>query len=194
MNCPKRNQIEDDEANQYAKNEDFCKLFRDHMDGLYILALLLTGDHKKAEVCFVSSLEDCVIGNRVFKHWAHSWAKRVIIRNAIRALQPGRGRADSFFTTTIPSNEGKGWEIGHGRSEIDRVLALEDFERFVFVMSVLERYSELECALLLSCPTMEIGRSRSQALEQIGEAACTPCSDRVSAWHRSDGVTLTASV
>ena len=47
------------------------------------------------------------------------------------------------------------------------MLALEDFERFVFVMAVVERYSEHECALLLGCARRYIEQARTQALAQL---------------------------
>ena len=47
------------------------------------------------------------------------------------------------------------------------VLGLGDFERFVFVISVLEHYSEHECALLLSCSSKEIREARARALKEL---------------------------
>src|ERR1700685_2942697 len=77
-------------ATPYASSPDFGRIFDEHMNDLYLLSLLLTADREKAEQCFVSGLEDAVEGNPVFKEWARSWARRVIIVNAVRAinLQP----------------------------------------------------------------------------------------------------------
>jgi DNA-directed RNA polymerase specialized sigma24 family protein len=50
---------------------------------------------------------------------------------------------------------------------MDAVLGLEDFERFVFVMSVLEHYSEHDCALLLGCSAREVREARGRALEEL---------------------------
>lgn len=47
------------------------------------------------------------------------------------------------------------------------VLALEDFERFVFVLSVLERYPAPKCAALLGTLTQEILETRIRALQHI---------------------------
>ena len=46
-------------------------------------------------------------------------------------------------------------------------MALEDFERFVFVMSVLDHYSEQDCALFLDCSVLEILETRTRALEKL---------------------------
>jgi DNA-directed RNA polymerase specialized sigma24 family protein len=52
---------------------------------------------------------------------------------------------------------------------VDRLLSLRDFDRFVFVMSVLERYSEHECALLLGCTPPDVREARTRALQHISE-------------------------
>jgi len=52
---------------------------------------------------------------------------------------------------------------------IATVLALEDFERFVFVLSVLERYSDQDCSILLSCSREDVRAARIRALQQISE-------------------------
>ena len=46
----------------YANNAEFQKVFKENMDGMYLLSFLLTTDHAKAEECFVSGLEDCAEG------------------------------------------------------------------------------------------------------------------------------------
>ena len=50
---------------------------------------------------------------------------------------------------------------------MDAVLRLADFERFVFVMSVLEHYSEHDCAFLLGCSDREIREGRTRALKEL---------------------------
>jgi len=153
------------QANAYATGEDFCSVFIENLNELYQLSFLLTADHHKAEQCFVTGLEDSARENHVFKEWARSWAKRVIIQNAIRQLKP-RPLATSFSLAPPPdvvplaSDQGRHFEV-------DQVLALEDFERFVFVMSVLERYSEHECSLFLNCSLHEIRDARARAIADL---------------------------
>jgi DNA-directed RNA polymerase specialized sigma24 family protein len=143
-------------ANEYVPGEDFYRVFTENLDGLYQLALLLTGDPEKAEQCFVAGLEDSVKAGPPFKEWTHSWAKRVIIKNAIRAVRPHPGATGSPVTA-----------YSENRSTMENVLALGDFERFVFVMSVLERYSEQECSMLLGCSLQDVRTARIQALKQL---------------------------
>ena len=52
---------------------------------------------------------------------------------------------------------------------MDAVLGLADFERFVFVLCVLERYREHECALLLNCSASEVREARAQAIEELAD-------------------------
>lgn len=46
----------------------------------------------------------------------------------------------------------------------------DDFERFVFVMSVLEQYSDQECLLLLASSPREIREARARAFAQLGKS------------------------
>ena len=73
-------------SNVYATRNDFCHIYIEEMNGLFLLSLLLTGDPQKAEQCFLSGFEDSVRNNYVFKERAHSWARRSIMLQAIRLL------------------------------------------------------------------------------------------------------------
>jgi DNA-directed RNA polymerase specialized sigma24 family protein len=155
-------------ANQYATRDDFCRMFRKELDRLYGLLFLLTKDQAKAEGCFLAGFEDCMTATHVFEEFALSWARRALIQQAIRVLQPRPGRqrpwlkqggAESIDFVAKPQ-----W-----LAAMDGVSSLEAFERFVFVLSVLERYSEHECALLLSCSPRDIRKARRNALQQIAK-------------------------
>jgi hypothetical protein len=153
-------------ANQYATRDDFLTIFTKELDNLYGLLFLLTKDQAKAEQCFVAGLEDCVNANHVLKDWALSWARRALVQQAIRELQPQpdqqpplsrQGVADAINLVADPKRQ----------VAMDGVLSLERFERFVFVMSVLERYSEHECSLFLRCSPRDIRNARLGAFQQI---------------------------
>jgi len=152
----------------YASSDDFCQIFRGDMNSLYLLSFLLTADREKAEQCFVSGLEDAVEGNPVFKEWAHSWARRAIIRNAVRVIEPrpveGRG-------ASIPGSD-KTRDLAPAAEpmEIAAILTLRVFERFVYVITVLEHYSDYECSLLLGCTRRDVLSARTRALRQIAGA------------------------
>jgi DNA-directed RNA polymerase specialized sigma24 family protein len=154
-------------AAAYANKDDFRRIFDENMNSLYLLAFLLTADHGWAEQCFVSGLEDAVKGNPVFREWAHSWARRAIIQNAVRLIKPrpddGSGRLSSASVDsdykTLPAER---------QVEVSAVLGLEPFERLVYVMTALEHYSDHECSLQLGCARRDVLPARLRALEQIG--------------------------
>jgi DNA-directed RNA polymerase specialized sigma24 family protein len=153
------------EPTPYATRSDFCRIFKKDMNRLYLLSFLLTGNHSLAEKCFVSGLEDSAKGNPVFKEWADSWARRAVIQNAIRRVRP---RAKGGSESGAESDHSAGHALQP--PEIAGVLLLPAFERFAFVMSVLEGYSDQESSLLLGCTRAEVAEARSQALSRIGES------------------------
>ncbi|HXJ87997.1 MAG TPA: hypothetical protein VMS18_14335 [Candidatus Binatia bacterium] len=150
-------------------------MFAEKLDDLYQLCLLVTGDHERAEQCFVTGLEQCFKANGIFKDWARCWAKRVIIQIAIREFQPHPGVARSF-SIPVATHMCDFPREGEGHFELAAVLVLEDFERFVFVMSVLEGYSDHDCGLLLGCTRRQIKEARILALVQLMESPLTASS------------------
>jgi DNA-directed RNA polymerase specialized sigma24 family protein len=161
--------IEPRKTDEYATSEDFCKLFTEEMARLYLLSFLLTADHEKAEECFVDGLEDCVKGNSAFREWARSWARRTILKNAIRLVDPRPSRAGGAFAEIHREADGKRQRTQDQHPVIASVLGLGDFDRFVFVMLVLERYSEKECSVLLGWSQQDVGEARMRAAQQIAE-------------------------
>jgi DNA-directed RNA polymerase specialized sigma24 family protein len=157
-------------ADRYASREDFRRIFDEDSIGLYQLSFLLTGNPDKAQRCFVSGFEDCATGNPVFREWALSWAKRTIIQNAIEELKPRPRHSNSPLSATIFPNIDELSRGPDGHSEIDAVLGLEDFERFVFVISVLEHYSEQDCALLVGCSVQQVREARARALQRMASS------------------------
>jgi hypothetical protein len=151
---------------RYASCEDFRRIFEEDLHGLHQIAFLLTGDRQKAERCFVAGLEDCVKESRVFREWARTWAKRVIVKNAIRELHPQSIHSNSSARVPITFCPRLQLSDPSAHFNKDAVSRLGDFERFVFVLCVLERYREHECALLLGCADSEVREARTQAIEQ----------------------------
>ena len=146
----------------YASSGDFCRIFHEETDSLYQLSFLLTAGCEKAEQCFVSGLEDSLKGSRVFKEWARSWARRAIIQNAVRVINPRP------MEENVPSSFNSGGRMPAAeQAETAAIPELGPFERFVYVMSVLERYSEQDCSVLLGCARRDVIAARIRALRQI---------------------------
>ena len=165
---PRRPPISAETSRAYVTRIEFCRVFAENMGNLHLLSFLLTADLAKAEESFVSGLEDCVEGTYVFREWAQSWARRTIIQNAIRMLAP---RKNYSIVADAPSDA---VTCRFGRTQdtdyaIAHILRLEHFERFVFVMSVLEKYSDQDCSVLLGCSRPDVGETRMRALPHLAE-------------------------
>ena len=152
----------------YANAKDFCRIFAEDMSSLYLLSFLLTADREKAEQCFVTGLEDSTEGRPVFKEWARSWARRTIIQNAVRVVVPRPVGGSDWSRALAPDNRRP---MPVACAELSAILELRSFERFVFVMSILERYSDQDCSVLLGCTRRDVISARVRALQQIGSTA-----------------------
>ena len=150
----------------YATGSDFCRIFAENMKDLYLLAFLLTADPAKAEQCFVGGLDDCSQGNQVFKEWARAWARRVVIKNAIRLIAP-EPEAPRTSVVYGEQHQARQHNQAEFRAEVSAILGMPAFERFVFVLSVLEGYKDVECALLLGSTRETVRTARADALQQI---------------------------
>ena len=107
------------------------------------------------------SLDNCLNGAGVAPGWEYSWAKRCVIKNAIRLVGPG------LYSTVANARESGTRRCCHEHPAISNILALRNFERIVFVMTVLEQYSDRDSATLLRCVTQTIREARVQALRHI---------------------------
>src|SRR6266498_587495 len=121
------------EEKVYAMQTDYCKIFSDHVNRLYTLALLLTADYAKAEQCFVAGLEDCVEGNPEFREWGKVWAARMIIKNAIRMISSSKNET----ITNLARQSALEADV-----LVSGITGLPPFERVAYVTSVLEGYSD----------------------------------------------------
>lgn len=72
------------------------------MKPLYLLAFLLTANHKQAEHCFASAVEESLKEKAVFKGWARSWVNRT--EQAIQIVSPVSDR---------PGEKRDLWSAGH---------------------------------------------------------------------------------
>jgi DNA-directed RNA polymerase specialized sigma24 family protein len=171
-------------ATEYASCKDFQQIFTEDIVGLHRLAFLLTADHGKAEQCFVAGLEDSIHGNPVFRQWARSWSKRAIIQSAIKAIAPVPTRHG-----VLPETADAQWQNGDDVESIAAIVtAWEPFERFVFVMAVLEGYGLRECAALLACPVPDVIVAKSWAMQRLaGQSAPEIVSPKADYVRRSQG-------
>ena len=147
----------------YAQHSDFCAVFEKGIKPLYLLAFLMTANHKDAEQCFVSTVEEAFKEQAVFKGWERSWVKRRLIKNAIQIASPASARSAKRDSWEPHQRE------AHRYDAIDAVTKLVPLERFVLVMSILERYSAWDCSLLLGCSIKNVAVARMRALRRLPE-------------------------
>ena len=154
-------------SNEYATRSDFCHVYLEQMNSLYLLSLLLIADPQKAEECFLAGFDDSMSNNSVFRESAHLWARRSIILHAVRLLCPRPNDENESNAASLSRL------IGNVPAEVQqfpnfaRIVGLNSFERFVFIMSILEKYSDQECSLLLGCFRRDVISARTAALRNL---------------------------
>jgi hypothetical protein len=153
-------QIVDGGVTSYAAVTDFGEIFTDEMHSLYLLSFLLTADKDKAEQCFIGGLGECLEGIGAFMEWARLWARRAIIRQAIRMIDPAPENTDHWPLVSVTKTA----VDSPNNSLLAAIVSLSGFERFVFVMSILERLSDRDCLSLLRCSRREFDLARELAV------------------------------
>jgi hypothetical protein len=152
-------------SNLCATARDFERYFATERTDLLRLSLHLTWDAETAERCVTLALRDCCFRIGVAKDRVHIWARRMVIRNAIRLI----------WGTTIDIFSEPGFEFHLQFSDYPvevlresiAVLTLPDFDRLAFVICVLERYSILDCALLLRKAPRVVQEAIQRATDQV---------------------------
>ena len=160
------------EKDIYATTDDFQGLFAREMTDLFRLSLQLTADAEKAETCLVLAMRECFANGAVAKEWALIWTRRTIIRNAIcLVFSTENGLPNDPHSDVGPDFhlQACGYRLEALRNSLT-ILALPDFDRLVFVICVLERYSILDCALLLKKSPQAVNDARLRAITQLVSA------------------------
>lgn len=137
---------------------DFCKIFNDEMHSLYLLAFLLTADKDKAEECYLGGLRECVERIGVWVGRPRFWARRAVVSHAVRMIRPIPGKDASWLSIAdLPA-------YSTPNSPFEVIVRLSAFERFVFVMSILEGQPDEDCQNLLGCSRQAVVTGRKAAM------------------------------
>lgn len=148
---------------EYANRTDFCRALEYEMGRLYVLAFLLSANHEQAERCFVQTVQEIPEQKAVFKAWVGTWIRHAMIKTAIRSILQ-----EPCAATQMRDH---GWESMGNPDEattIEAITRLAPLDRFVFVMSALERYSPKACSVLLDCTVETVMEARMRAFEALG--------------------------
>jgi hypothetical protein len=151
----------DEIATPYQSVTDYFKTFDEEMHSLYMLSFLLTADPDKAEQCLVSAMGECSEGIGVFTDWARSWTREAVLKHTIQMIMPVPEHTDcvsliSLNRSAMPKED----------NPFAAILLLDAFERFVFVMSILEGQSDEECAKFLRCSRRDVMIARVLAVKR----------------------------
>jgi hypothetical protein len=157
------------ERREYARNEEFISVFESERASLQRLALLLTGNSEAAKLCLIRAFGECIASSSVSKEWILSWTRRMVIRNAISLVM---GPGDQSFVNTNDDTHGGLITFFpdvslDAISDSESILDLPEFDRFVFVICILERYSTRDCALLLDRSPRDINEARQRVGNQV---------------------------
>ena len=157
------------EGTPYATTDTFERLFAREMNNFFHLSLLLTADAEKAESCLIHAMRECLNSAPVSRRWTRIWARRVVVRNGIRLVLGDKdGVPDDICDETGPE-----FHLQPSEYRIDAllespaILSLPDFDRLVFVICALERYSVLDCALLMGRSPRDVHAAKARATEQV---------------------------
>ncbi|MGB8733460.1 MAG: hypothetical protein WCC99_19575, partial [Candidatus Sulfotelmatobacter sp.] len=104
-----------------------------------------------------------------FKDWTRYWIKRSLVKNAVNIVSPMSGKNSERRDLWS-----QGQHEGSRSDEINNVTQFPPLERFVFVLSILERYSHWECSVLLACSAKKVAQLQTQALRRLSGLAFFP--------------------
>ena len=158
-------QLVDENATRYPTAIDFLKTFDEEMHSLYLLAFLLTADHDIAEKCLISAMGECAEEVGVFTDWVRSWSRRAVLKRAIQIIKPAPEHADKLSLSGLKQSA-----TPAEHNPFAGILSLDAFERFVFVMSILEGHSDAECAVLLRSSRRDVMMARVLAVKRQSSA------------------------
>lgn len=156
-------------GNEYATMDDFRKLFASDMEDLFCLAFLLTADAEKAELCLLLTMQECTATGSVFKWWLPVWTANALMRNGIRIVTgspicpPRKISQNGAHSSTSRSKK----RAMNRLDESAVILQLSDFDRLVYVISLVEHYPTRDCAALLGRPPQEVVDARNRAVDRV---------------------------
>jgi DNA-directed RNA polymerase specialized sigma24 family protein len=94
--------------------------------------------------------------NPTVREWTYGWTRHVLVHNAISMLRPAIDGDKQPVSGNLGLNPA-----------LQAVMRLKNFERFVFVLSILEGYSDRECSQLLGPSARDIMAAKVRALENL---------------------------
>jgi hypothetical protein len=155
---------------EWATAEEVQKHFTAAMNDLFCLAFLLTAHAGRAEECVIRSIRECMKSTQILREGLPAWIRNSVIRNGIAMVNEANldlhQKKDEGSIPVIPFSS----HASAGTADYSAgILELSSFERLVYVICVLERYSSRHCGLLLRKSREEVREARIRALAYIAE-------------------------
>ena len=175
MNISVSRSLNDPWHEDVSTSRDYANVLIGYMNSLYLLSFLVTGNMQAAEGCFGKALDEYVEARSGFVEWAQQHGRRAVLRHAVQTVTPVPRAAYSWsFDGTERSL------VSAAHQPFAAITSLNPFERFVFVMSVIEGMCEEECAALLNCRVQDvaIGRELAHAIIAVEDLSCELSSER----------------
>ena len=142
-------------TNDRCTEQDYRNLFSTSAEELRWLAYTLTGNDSLSEKVMDAALEQSLKGaSGVFREWMLSWARRLIIRFCIGAVQPAADldrthrKSHADFSAVDADEVSAILDLPSQRLQ-KKLLELDPLPRFVFALRAIEEYSRRDTALLL---------------------------------------------
>ena len=156
------------ETHSFTPNDDFQQLFSTEITDLFRLSLQLTANAEKAERCVIDAMTDCFGETIVARGFARVWARRMVICNAIRLVLniDNDNACDAGYEFQLQPS---GYRTEELRESV-AVLDLPDVDRLAFVICVLERFSVLDCALLMRKSPKDVCDAVERATNRVASA------------------------
>jgi len=153
--------------------ESIYRIFEEHSAELYWLAFLLTGDREKGVAAFTRAVDFEEDANPVFRGFMISWARKLIIAQALAGIRPQlrdsmrRLKTELWSHGRLPSGASAD-NLRISRLEFERaVLAMDAFQRCAMLLTVFEGLSVAETALLLDADIELVKKAQIRGLVEL---------------------------
>lgn len=148
--------------------DDMQKHLASEMTELFRLAFLLTASVEDAERCLILAMRECLAAECVFKQWLPVWVRRIVVRTGIEIVTGDHNESlHSAQPDEADDSVPDPTEIAILLKDSAGVFTLNDYERLVYVLTMVEQYPLRECAILLGRSTKEVRDARTSAVEMI---------------------------
>jgi DNA-directed RNA polymerase specialized sigma24 family protein len=142
---------------------------------LYWIALVLTGDDKKAREIFLPAVDDMADSHTFFGEWLCKWTTRIVVtscaRHHAKELSAENGSAERWRAKLADHSSVKLQVPSVSKERLQSaLLSIPLFPRFAFFLRVFERYSITEIAGILDVDEDSCKASLNYAYFALSEA------------------------